>query len=498
MIARAESTKKPCRRCIKLHGVAVAQFLFLGMVASLIWCRAVWCQEETVVVSIEFSEREGMPFVRKATVFGLPEPDASLAMLADANVQKELELDEGQIQLLDRARSDLKVATSQFWTSHRKLSALSPRKAELDHLRDVFRMACERARSNYEDVLLPHQKKRLKEVFVRVRVAQIGLYSFLFEDDYLNVDKPEADKLAAIKELMRTEEKSFLVQIKQEYGELIGLAKERYPEVSEYLTAIIDEAPIVSVDVLLADLNSPLDFSAIREVGNLKTCLSNVRFLELNAANNWQAKVQADSPFIGLVKLVAGLESEYEGLFSDEQAKAILDLNSEYRTRRRAFRIENQRETDDLYRAGDSEMAREEAKQRRDEAREKYNKKLAELDDEFFARVCDEVLTPAQQEWLLEHYRQRKANSYGLFGIVLVATEMSEKGRKEMEELLVDKVKTFEQSVIKQYRDALERQIEALPVEIREKLSEAMGDAPEYLRPNLSVLEGCESVEGGR
>lgn len=443
-------------------------------------------------VSIRFRFPDGEPFliVQSASV-PLTQFQYRSRILRDQQIQHELEIVDSQLieirQIFDdhfQTSRKLGQGTSGWsleFANDPATRELAKRRQELE-IQTVKRI---------DGALLPHQTERLKSVVCWIIASQYGLVS-LGEQvaQQTGIRIPEGEE-QALREVQEQFDKEFIEYCLAEYRELIAKTMEEFPCYRDYLTQVDKSASLTWLDIL---------FASVGEIENLKPDLIHSRLPDLVketrmfmcSPNGNFSLVEDDDPgaplFMKLSNLLFYKSGDPGGLLTEEQ-KLEFGRFCQQTLFPRWQKIE--KEFEERVAQG----------MKTEESAQVQNKEKARIDIETMTMLQDEILLPSQSEWLVHSLQTRKLKSYGILGILLIesagdGSPVSPEERKRAREFLKKEIECLRENITSHFHETVQRQVSRLPDSIRRETTRLLGDAPQYLLPNLSMLGHRNSSVG--
>ncbi len=242
---------------------------------------------------------------------------------------------------------------------------------------------------------------------------------------------------------------------------------------------MLEEHSLVSLDVLLTDLPDINDFEPKGDKSELKQLLGKFRSLKLSPDNRWQV-VERDLnvSFNSLCRLVLN-DNKLGDVISVEQKANLEQLAKEYS--RNAG--EAGRHYSDSLRDGDSQEIADKV----------FAQSKSKLDKKYFSKALDVVAIPNGESLVFNRLRVIRAKSRGLFGFLMIeklddGRVVSKSTRDRLKKFLSKKIKQLVAEMIIANEELIQEQIDDLPDEIRSQVRKALGEKPERLHPNASML----------
>jgi len=395
--------------------------------------------------------------------------NTKLELVCCKSTQETLNLSKEQIASVEKLRKDKIQILSNYFIEVNKAGSQKFR-AEVH---SATKESLEQIEQDLEHLLFPFQREKLFEIRNWLFVRQYGIVEFLkrFRSE-LEIELP--GNLDDIHQRDTRLRKELL-----EAG--IAEAKKRHDLLcKEILIKKVDVASIkpVVVDLLIENLER-LDQIG-RSSHQLKESLSSLEWYELGADGLWVHKKRDQLVATNSLRvLLQSVRKEEEssdirilGLFPD-QITSLRQIEHDF---------------DIAYREVEDTLNQSiESGEKSVVAGRRFRKTISELDEKTFKLIQEKVFLPFQMEFFEEEMQKRQLQKFGAFGIFFydVSSDMPKKKRLQA---IKKQVRKLQAEIEELERQRVAKSAELLPEGIRQKVSRAIGDRPDYLRPSLVLL----------
>lgn len=438
--------------------------------------------------SIRFSFPDGEPMWTDDGVARPPDASAfMIGLVQDKVIQKEIEFVESQSRELEKIIEDhTRDRRKLFNAMQRKpfTDRVDPSKGELNRrIRELNGRTLDRI----DVVLVPHQADRLKSVVFWIQASQKGL-SFVADDiaEQMGVSLTGAER-QSIHQAQNQLDGELIDHCLREYRSLISRTAEAYPAYRDILQQFDKSASPIFVDVLLASIEEIDQLSPELLDAQLSGLVREVRTIT-SSANGNLVVIQKEQPaFMDLMNLLFYKGGDSAVLINQEQkmdfGRLVGDLYVPH-----SFKLQKEMEANI---ARGMELA---------EAARQFNDEMDRIDRESIRRFQEEILLPAQIEWLSQAFREKKRKSFGVAGVLLMdtsndGTPITTEEHAKVREFLKKEIEALRDNIARQFHDTVQRQVSRFPDSIRGETGRLLNDPPKYLLPSLSLLANSRPRE---
>lgn len=431
--------------------------------------------------SIRFSFPDGEPISTDDGAVRTPDSFAfKIGLVRDEVIQEEIEFDDSQSRELQKIIEDHTQARSQL------IAASPPRRfgtpahpATIDLERRLRELEA-RTLKRIDAVMLPHQSDRLKSVVCWIVASQKGL-SFLAdhvaEQSGLSLTAAERQSIRQAQEQL---DRELIDNCLREYQSLISRTAEAYPAYRDILQQFDKSATPVSLDVLLASIEEIDELSPEVLQTQLSDLVREVRWFTGSANGNLRVIHEEQPAFMEMTNLLFYKSRDSGGLINQDQKMDFSRLVEEIYFPQ-SGKIQEEMESNIARGMETGEAARI------------CSEAIEGIDREAMRRLQEEILLPAQNEWLVQALREKKRKSFGVPGILFLETSqdgtpITTGERAKVREFLKKEIEALRDNIARQFHDTVQRQVSRLPDSIRGETGRLLGDPPKYLLPSLSRL----------
>lgn len=399
-------------------------------------------------------------------------------LVQDKVVQKELELVDKQATDLARAVKTCREATSTWYRTRVQPSTnvwSSP--TELD---PAILKINQQFLDQLSEILVPHQAEKLDSIYYRILLNQRGLFELAKQVAAQYEIAMTPDQNDAIRELENEFDRKLFEECLDKYRDFLERVGNKLPANKELLAPFAQDELLVSLDILFVNFENIDDLTPKTVGHSVHDLMEKTRWATCSFNGNWQFDGEHEPALFGLINALMYKSGDAGGLITADQKSAIAEISGSWYSQQR-------KEVHDEYEAL---LARGNDPR---EALEYRRNAEARIEKQAFTEIEEEILLPAQREWIVQSLRQREINSYGVLGILVMESSPEGNGiadneRDEIREFLRAEVLKLRDDITSEFHSTFDKQVARLPDEIKTKARRLIGEPPEYLRPNLCVL----------